>query len=265
MEKLLLYRDWLDTFKREVDAEIDRLRRAPAAAPPSDARPLEEALAGLRNWWDRAYEDPTVREDSLATLQINKELSLSRSEVSTLKAELESARNQQVAPSGALTANVKELLEENARLEEQAAVLRREAAGLKHFRDLKGELDQELGGLRLRMSAIRGEYEARLKIQQERIEVLDRKAVALEADLKDERARRSAAEKAVDDGRRRLAEADAVRAEVQAVRGELQTKLETAAEFLEAKIRSVSDQNKGQGQQLRELVDALRRLRAGDI
>ncbi|MBI5201403.1 MAG: hypothetical protein HY925_07445 [Elusimicrobia bacterium] len=261
MSKLLLYKDWLDSFKREVDEEIDRLRRAPAAAPAADTRPLQDALEGLRAWWDRAYEDPTVHEASLATFQINKELALSRTEVGALKAELERTRGEKGEMPASLAQHVKELLEENRRLEERVAILSRESAGLKHFKDLKGELDQELGGLRLRMSAIRGEYEARLKIQQERVEFLERRAAGHEADLKEEKERRLAAEKSADEGRKRLAEADALRAELRAVRGELSSKLETAAEFLEAKIRGVQDQSKGQGQQLRDLVDALRRLR----
>lgn len=258
---MLLYKDWLDTFKRDVEAQIEQLRKAPAAASPADVRPLQEALEGLREWWDRAYEDPAGPGESLISVQINRELHLSRQEVAALRAELDRLRADKDMPIGESAERLREAAEERARLEQQLAAAQREVAGLKHLRELKGELDQELGGLRLRMSAIRGEYEARLKVDRERIESLERRAAAMEADLKGERERRAAAEKALEDGRKRLAEAESVRTELRAIRGELNTRLETAAEFLEAKIRGVQDQSKGQGQQLRDLVDALRRMR----
>ena len=47
-----LYKDWLDQFQREVDDEVDRMRRAPTPAPPPPRPAAPEAAGGMRAWWE---------------------------------------------------------------------------------------------------------------------------------------------------------------------------------------------------------------------
>lgn len=263
MNKLFLYKDWLESFRRDVADEMERMRKAPVAPSTSRIKPVEEASAALRAWWDKSYEDPIQPAQELSALEGNKEMELSRKEVAALRAELERTRGENEETFPSLNEKVRVMVAEKAHLEEQLSLAMREIAGLKEYRELKSSLDQELGGLRMRMSAIRGEYEARIKHLQEQIEGQERRAAALVTELKNERDRRFVAEKTAEEHRSRLAEAEALRAELQAVRGEVETRLSTAAEFLETKIRGVQDQSKGQALQLRELVEALRRLRDG--
>lgn len=261
--KLLLYKDWLEGFRREVEEEVERMKRAPPVAQPEPkTTPVEEAKEGIREWWVRTYDDPAQRRE-FPVVEASREFELSRKEVAALKAELERLRGEEGGAVPALGDKVRELVAEKAKLEEQLASALREIAGLKEFKQLRAELDGELGGLRHRMSAIRGEYEGRIKNFQEQLEAHERKSAAFEAELRNERERRMAAEKAADESRARQAEAEALRAEVHAVRSGVEARLAAAAEFLEAKIRGVQDQSKGQAIQLRELVEALRRIREG--
>ncbi|MBI4423254.1 MAG: hypothetical protein HY554_05985 [Elusimicrobia bacterium] len=262
-----LYRDWLEDFRREVDDEVASLRRAPAPPPaPPPSNPALDAAASLREWWRNEVEDPIAEpQGSLLSLQVNRELELSRREVATLQAELQRTRGEEQPTLTGLHEQVRLLSEERARLEEQLSLLRQENAGLRELKGLKASVDEQLSALRARLLSIQGEYEARLKMAREDGETAWGRVAAVEAELKGEREARLKAEQEVESHRRRLLEAEALRAELAAVRSEVESRLETAAEFLEAKIRSVQDQSQGQGQQLRELVEALRRLRSGGM
>lgn len=261
--RLFLYKDWLDSFRREVDDELERMKNAPpVASPPPKATPVEEAKETLRTWWEKSYEDPTERRE-FPIVEASRELELSRKEVAALRAELERARGEQGEAFPSLNEKVRELVAEKAKLEEQLALALREIAGLKEYRQLSAEVDQELGGLRRRMNTIRSQYEARIALLRDQLEGHERRSAAFEAEVRNERERRMAAEKTAEESRNRMAEAEALRAELHAVRSEVEARLSAAAEFLEAKIRGVQDQSKGQANQLRELVEALRRLREG--
>ena len=242
-----LYKDWLDEFRREVDDEVERMRRAPTApAPPAAPAPAAPAAAaGLRAWWDKEVSPPPLPEESLTTIQTNRELDLSRQEVRTLNAEVEKLRAGEGSVVFSAQQRVDALSREKAALEEQLARAAKGAGTLKALQEMNTDVQEQLAGMRDKMVSIRAEYEARGRIREEHIASLEREKGALEAALRMEREARLEAEKTIEDGRKRLAEAEAVRGELAALRSAFDSKLESAAEFLEAKIRSVQEQNRG--------------------